>query len=186
MYGDDQHAYPPGVTPGYTQWDLALSSYTGGNGLVNDPAGRTQVFQCPAAVIANQSRQLNYSANPNICKDGLSSLPLRSDTVPRPVDALTAADSIQYQTNGDSHAILWGVRNSHGKEITYNDGTPAEAETPIQVGLDTDRTFAVSDSNGADFRYRHAHNQVEAMFLDGHATALTKGRIPEKLLYTDY
>ena len=106
--------------------------------------------------------------------------------MPRPVEALTAADSIQYQADGASHAILWGVRNSHGKEITYNDGAPADAETLIQVGLDADRDFAVSDSNGADFRYRHARNQVEAMFLDGHATGLAKGRIQEKLLYTDY
>jgi len=186
MYSDDQHNYPPGVVPGYTQWDLALSSYAGGNGVVNDPAGRSQVFQCPAASIANQSRQLNYSANPNICKDGQSSLPLRSDTVPRPVEALTAADSIQYQANGGSHAILWGVLNSHNKEITYNDGSPADAENPIQIGLDIDRALAVTDSQGADFRYRHARSQVEATFLDGHAMALAKGRIQEKLLYTDY
>ena len=144
------------------------------------------MFECPAATIPNQSRQLNYSANPNICKDGQNSLPLHSDSVPRPVEALTAADAIQYQTNGASHAILWGVRNSQNQDVSFNDGLSANGDRPLRASVDLDRSFAVTDPDGADFRYRHAKSQVEAMFLDGHISSLTKGGIHERFLYTNY
>ena len=35
------------------------------------------------------------------------------------------------------------------REISYNDGLPEQAERPVRLGLDVDRTFAVSDPEGA-------------------------------------
>ena len=76
--------------------------------------------------------------------------------------------------------------DSLGREISYNDGLPEQAERPVRLGLDVDRTFTVSDPEGANFRYRHSRAQVEALFTDGHVSALSKGRIKEGNLYTNY
>jgi hypothetical protein len=129
---------------------------------------------------------LNYSANPNVCKDGQNSSPVRADTVLRPVEVLVTADAIQYQTNGDSHAILWGVRNQQGREISFNDAPAMDADLPLRVGLDLDQSFAVNDPNGSDFRYRHGRGTVEGVLLDGHAFAFAKGQVKERHVYTSY
>jgi len=186
IYGDEQRMYPPGVVPGVSQWDLSLSPYALSVGSANSSEKRSKIFECPSAKVANRDRQLNYSANPNICKDSNNSLPAQYDTVSRPADVIAAADAVQYDANGSSHAILWGVQNSLGREISYNDGLPEQAERPVRLGLDVDRTFTVSDPEGANFRYRHSRAQVEALFTDGHVSALSKGRIKEGNLYTNY
>src|SRR6185436_15257746 len=117
LYADDFEYFPAGVLPGITQWDLTLTPYVGGNRelTVADIEGRGAVFACPSAKGASAHRQLNYSANPNVCKDARFGPLVRSSGVPRPTETILAADGIQYRTDGDSHAIFWGLKNSLGQ-----------------------------------------------------------------------
>ena len=186
MYGDDQRVYPPGLIPGTTQWDRLLTPYVGINAAVTLTNSAGLVFQCPSATVQSAAPQLDYSANPNVCKDGGSSPPAKFDSVRRPSLEIGAADAIQYDSNGNSHAMFWGVQNAAGEEITYNDGLPANAQTPIPPGADADRVYNVTDPAGSNFRYRHTGFRVEALMVDGHAAAFAKGQIVEANLYTDY
>jgi prepilin-type N-terminal cleavage/methylation domain-containing protein/prepilin-type processing-associated H-X9-DG protein len=185
LYGDDNQFYPYGVMPGFSQWDLSLGSYAGAGVPPNSPEGRGKIFDCPSAKRPNKARQLNYSANPNVCKDGQSSLPLKADTVPRPSEVLAAVDAIQYAKSGDSHAILWGVKNGTGKEITFNDGAPDKAANGIAPGVDLDREFPVSHADGANLRFRH-NGKANVLFVDGRAQSQKKSEIVEGQFYTNY
>jgi prepilin-type N-terminal cleavage/methylation domain-containing protein/prepilin-type processing-associated H-X9-DG protein len=188
MYCDDTGYYPPGHQDGVTEWERCVAGYVGGS---SDPlAGNTltALFMCPSVKRPNSGLRINYSANPNICreiKSGTEPLPLSAITT-RPSEVITVADAIQYLGDGSSHAILWGVLGSGGSEIYWNNGNPANANAPILVGTDNDQVYATSDPNGSNFRYRHGGNSVNALFADGHAANLVKGQVRDRNLYTNY
>jgi prepilin-type N-terminal cleavage/methylation domain-containing protein/prepilin-type processing-associated H-X9-DG protein len=187
LYADEQEHYPPGRQAGFTQWDLAIGRYTGGREDPNSLDARTALFMCPSARIGNNGTKLNYSANPNVCKEILPGVdPVKANTLRRPTDTLLAADSIQYTADGNAHAILWGVVGSAGTPIYWNNGNSANGGNPIPVGVDRDQMFAVADPSGANFRYRHEGNSVMASFADGHAERMRKGKVLDLHLYTNY
>lgn len=188
LYADDNEGYcPPGRQANVTQWDLCLGRYVGG---ANDPLtldARTALFLCPSAKIQIADKKINYSANPNVCKEIIPGVgPVRANTILRPSDIILAADTIQYTADGNSHAIFWGVVGSGGTPIFWNDGNPANGASPIPIGPDRDQVLATADPAGANFRYRHAGNSVNASFLDGHADHMRKGKILDLNLYTNY
>lgn len=185
LYADDHQYFPYGVLPGVSQWDLILGSYAGAAQPLNSPEGRSPIFQCPSAKLQNRVRALNYSANPNVMKDGKFSLPVRSDTVPRPSEVLAASDSTQYESNGNAHAILWGVRNAAGQEITYNDGNAENGARPVLPGPDRDSVLPVHDPEGAQMRFRH-NGRANAVFVDGRVDPLRKSTLFERHFYTSY
>jgi len=187
MYADDNEYYPPGRQAGVTQWDLCLGGYLGGITDPNDPAARTAVFMCPSAKVNNTGVRLNYSANPNVCKEITPTVgQVSADSIARPADVILAGDSIQYAADGNSHAIFWGALGSSGSPIYWNDGNPANAGAPVPTGGDQDQAYATGDPAGSNFRYRHGGQAANALFLDGHASHLSKGQILDRNLYTDY
>jgi prepilin-type N-terminal cleavage/methylation domain-containing protein len=185
VYSDDFQLLPPGVLPGVAQWDLCLSPYAGANGATITASNRAAVFACPAAKVPNAARQLNYSANPNVCKDERYSGLLRPSSVPRPTETILAADGIQYQANGDAQAIFWAVQNSASKYISYNDGLPGNSGMPILPGPDQDAQLADADPAGANLRYRHS-GRIVALTVAGNAQVFSKGRITEGQVYSNY
>jgi prepilin-type N-terminal cleavage/methylation domain-containing protein/prepilin-type processing-associated H-X9-DG protein len=185
LYADDHRTFPFGVILGYTQWDLSLGSYAGGVVPFNSPEGRSRIFECPSARRPNLGKQLNYSANPNVCKDGNFSDAVRADVISRPSDVLVAADAIQFDSTGDSHAILWGVKTSAGKDISFNDGLEQNGQKPLLPGIDLDREFTVLDPEGSNFRFRH-NSRLNALFVDGRVAGLKKTELVEGRLYTSY
>jgi type II secretory pathway pseudopilin PulG len=187
MYSGDYNFFPAGVMPGVSQWDLSLTPYAGSTSdTTATPDNRGAVFSCPAARARNTvERPLNYSANPNVCKDQRFSGLVAASTVLRPTDTILAADGIQYQTNGDTQAIFWGVQNAAGKYISFNDGLPANSPLAILPGPDLDAQLADTDPNGANLRYRHS-GRVVSLMVAGNAQTYLKGRITEGQVYTDY
>lgn len=186
LYVEDYHYYPPGRQPGVTQWDLCVGTYAGGKQDLMSPEARTKLFMCASAKVRNDGVRLNYSANPNVCKEITATVgPVRPEELRRPSETLVVADSIQYAVDGNSHAIFWGVRGSSGREIYWNDGTEQTGNNPIPLGEDLDREFNTIDPDGANFRYRH-NKQVNALFADGHAEKLAKGKVKDRYLYTNY
>jgi prepilin-type N-terminal cleavage/methylation domain-containing protein/prepilin-type processing-associated H-X9-DG protein len=186
LYADDNEYYPPGRVAGVTQWDLSLAPYVGGGDPLT-PEGRTALYMCPSAKVPNVDIRLNYSANPNVCKEIIPGVgPVRADSLRRPAETIIAADSIQYTVDGNSHAILWGVVGSAGAPIYGNNGTEANSGNPVPVGPDKDQVLPTPDPAGSNFRYRHAGYTVSASFADGHAERLKKGKVLDRNLYTNY
>lgn len=188
LYVEDHEGYlPPGRQAGVTQWDLCVGSYAGGKNDMLSPEARNALFMCPSERVGNDGIRLNYSANPNVCKEITATAgPARGDHISRPADVVIAADSIQYAPDGSSHAILWGVVGSGGSPIYWNDGNPANSESPIPIGADEDKIFAQADPAGANFRYRHGKKSLLALFVDAHVERLNKGKIVDRNLYTNY
>lgn len=187
MYGDDYGCYPPGHLDGVTQWDSCISRYVAGTHGPDDVQARTALFMCPSARKSNSGHALNYSANPNVCKEIKATAgPVPQAALSRAADIIVVADAIQYASDGDSQAILWGVQGSNGSEIYWDNGDPSNAARPIGVGVDKDEDWATSDPNGANFRYRHAGNSVNALFADGHVASFVKGQIQDRNMYTNY
>jgi len=116
MYADENKYYPPGVISGVTQWDLAISPYLGSAGEVTltNAEMRSLIFLCPSAKVTGSDRALNYSANPNVCKDYNFSLLIRADTVPRPSETILSADGIQYKDKWRFARHLLGVEKRSG------------------------------------------------------------------------
>jgi prepilin-type N-terminal cleavage/methylation domain-containing protein len=185
LYADDFQSYPYGVLTGYSQWDLSLGPYAGAGADSTNSQFRSPLFVCPSARVPNRARQLNYSANPNIYKDGSASVSVRAGTVPRPAEVILAADAIQFQTNGDSHAIFWGVFTQNGRSITFNDGIPADAKKLLKPSMDVDHTFDVADQDGANFRFRH-DARLAAALADGHVATQSPRDLVEERIYTNY
>ena len=187
LYVGDYEYYPPGRQAGITQWDLCVGAYAGGKQDMTVPEARTALFMCPSVEIKNVGTQLNYSANPNVLKEVTATVgPTRPDDLKRPSETLIVGDSIQYNTQGSSHALLWGVEGSSRKAIYWNDGQVAQAEEAIPTGADLDEEYATMDPRGANFRYRHRSKQINAAFADGHVSRLNKGKVKDKHLYTNY
>jgi prepilin-type N-terminal cleavage/methylation domain-containing protein/prepilin-type processing-associated H-X9-DG protein len=183
---DNENYYPPGRQAGMTQWDLCIGAIVGGNPDPLTPEARTELFMCPSVKMDNSGTRLNYSANPNVCKEVTPAIgPLHANAIRRPADVIVAADGIQYSADGSSHAILWGVQGSSGRAIYWNDGSPATADNPIPVGADWDDVYSMNDPAGANFRYRHGE-RVSALFVDGHAEIIAKGNVRDGHLYTNY
>jgi prepilin-type N-terminal cleavage/methylation domain-containing protein/prepilin-type processing-associated H-X9-DG protein len=186
MYREDNGFYPPGRQAGVTQWDLCVGPYLGG---AQDPltlAARTELFLCPSSRLRNEGTVLNYSANPNVCKEVTpTSGVVRNDTLPRPTETIVVGDAIQYATDGSAHAIFWGVSGSSGAAIYWNNGNPANAGQPIPVGTDRDGGFALMDPSGSNFRYRHSE-RANLLLGDAHAESLARGRIQDRHVYTNY
>jgi prepilin-type N-terminal cleavage/methylation domain-containing protein len=187
VYSDDFNMFPPGVLPGVTQWDLCLSPYAGSSGdvSVTNAGSRGAIFACPSAKVPNAGQQLNYSANPNVCKDERFSSLVRPSSVPRPTEIIFASDGIQYQANGDAQAIFWAMQNSSGTYISYNNGLAINSGLPILAGPDQDATLADTDPAGANLRYRHSGRMV-ALLVAGNTESYAKGRVTEGQVYTDY
>ena len=187
MYVNDSEYYPPGRLAGVTQWDLCVGGYVGGKSDPLTPEARTPVFKCPSVKINDDGVRLNYSANPNVCKEITATAGVvRANTIQRTSEIIIAGDAIQYAADGSVHAILWGVQGSTGSAIYWNDGDPAKAELPIQVGADADQVLDMADPAGSNFRYRHGIGGVNALFGDGHANPMTKGKVQNRNLYTNY
>lgn len=188
LYIDDYESYyPPGRQANVTQWDLCVGGYVGGQQDPTSPNARTGLFMCPSARFNNGDLRLNYSANPNVCKEVTAVVrPVPAAAVTRPVDTIIVADAIQYDADGNSHAIFWGVVGSGGSPIYWNDGKPATADAPIPVGADTDGTLGMNDPAGSNFRYRHAGDAINALMADGHVERLAKGKVRDRHLYTNY
>ena len=185
-YADDYEYYPPGREAGVTQWDLCVGTYLGGKADPLSPEARTELFMCPSAKAKNSGTVLNYSANPNVCKEVTPAVgPVRADTIERTADVLMVTDGIQYAADGSSHAILWGVTGSSGAAIYWNDGTPANADAAIPVGPDHDGVFGATDPAGSNLRYRHSE-KVNALLADGHVESFVRGRVRDRNVYTRY
>lgn len=187
MYVNDSGYYPPGHSAGVTEWDLCVGTYAGGGNDPMDPAARSQVFMCPSVVVGDNGIRLNYSANPNVCKEITAGAgPVKADSAARLADIIFAADAIQYTVDGSSQAIFWGVQGSSGSFIYWNDGNSANNGSPIQVGADTDKVLADTDPSGSNFRFRHGGNCAMTLFGDGHVSRIKKGQILDGNVYTDY
>jgi prepilin-type N-terminal cleavage/methylation domain-containing protein/prepilin-type processing-associated H-X9-DG protein len=187
LYSDDHEHFPPGRIAGYTQWDLCIGVYAGGKEGPFSPEARTALFMCPSVRIRNNGTRLNYSANPNVCKEVKENVgQVKPAELRRPAETITVGDSIQYSPDGDSHAIFWGVEGNRGKAIYWNDGQEENANDTIREGADVDGPVDASDPSGASFRYRHGSEQVNALFADGHAERIAKGKVREKNVYTNY
>jgi prepilin-type N-terminal cleavage/methylation domain-containing protein/prepilin-type processing-associated H-X9-DG protein len=185
-YADDYEYYPPGRQAGVTQWDLCVGVYVGGKPDPLSPEARTALFICPSAKRANSGTILNYSANPNVCKEVTATVgPVKADSITRLSEVIFATDGIQYAADGSSHAIFWGVQGSSGSAIYWNDGNPANSSAPIPVGPDKDGVFALTDLAGANLRYRHAE-KVNALFGDNHVEGVARGQVRDRNIYTCY
>jgi prepilin-type N-terminal cleavage/methylation domain-containing protein/prepilin-type processing-associated H-X9-DG protein len=186
MYVEDNGYFPPGRQAGVTQWDLCVGPYVGGKSNPLTLEARTRLFACPSAKIGTNSVVLNFSANPNVCKEITSNAgAIRANNVPRPVEILVVGDAIQYTAQGDSHAIFWGVNGSAGTPIDLNDGNVSNGSSPIPVGPDEDKVLATADPLGSNFRYRHGLG-VNGLFADGHVTRIGKGKVLDRNLYINY
>ncbi len=186
MYTDETGYYPPGHIAGVTQWDLCVGPYVGGKNNPLIPEARTAVFMCPSVRVGDVGTQLNYSANPNVCKEITPAAgQVKADTLRRAADTIVVSDAIQYSSDGSSHAIFWGVQGSDGEFIYWNNGDPANAGKPIPLGADVDKAFATSDPTGSNFRYRHSEG-VNALMGDGHEEHFRKGSIQDRNVYTCY
>ncbi len=187
LYTDDHDLYPPGRIAGFTQWDLCVGMYAGGKESPFTPEARTALFMCPSVKIRNNGTRLNYSANPNVCKEVKENVgQVRPNELKRPAEIIIAGDASQYTADGDSHAILWGVQGSRGKEIYWNDGEERNAGDAIRTGTDTDGPFDAMDPSGAGFRYRHGSEQANLIFADGHVERIGKGKVRDRNVYTNY
>jgi prepilin-type N-terminal cleavage/methylation domain-containing protein/prepilin-type processing-associated H-X9-DG protein len=186
MYVDDNKLYPPGRQAGVTQWDLCLGNYAGSKASPLTPEARTKLFMCPSATLKDGGTVLNYSANPSVCKEVTATVAAApANSVKRTSETIVAADSIQYASDGSSHAISWGTQGSSGAFVYWNDGDPANAEKPIQVGPDSDTLYNVMDPAGANFRYRHSE-RLNGLVADGHVESIAKGKMRDKHVYTNY
>lgn len=187
MYVNDSGFYPPGHIAGVTEWDLCVGTYAGG---VNNPlaiGARSKIFMCPSVSVADQNIALNYSANPNVCKEITAAAgQVRENLVRRANEIIVAADAIQYTTDGNTHAIFWGVQDSTGADINLDNGNPTKADEPILQGQDKDKVYSVSDSNGSNIRYRHGKTGANFLFADGHAERLSKGKVLNRNFYKNY
>ena len=186
LYADDNGYFPPGRQAGNTQWDFYVGSYIGGKSDFTTVASRAKVFACASAKSNTNAFVLNYSANPNVCKEiTAETLPIRPNTIARPAEVLIASDAIQYSPQGDSHAILWGVNGSSGSPVYWNNGNVSQGNYPIGLGSDQDETYATTDPAGSNFRYRHSLG-INGMFADGHVVRIGKGKVLDRNLYINY
>jgi len=187
LYIQDYGYYPPGREKDVTQWDLCVGTYAGGKADLLSLDARTALFACPSARVPNQKIALNFSANPNICREIVPGKgPANQDEIKRPTESIVLADAIQYAPDGNSHAIFWGALGSNGTAIYWNDGLESAADAIAPASPDEDKVYDVNDPTGANLRFRHASKQVNAWFADGHVASVTKGRIRDRNLYTDY
>ena len=188
LYVDEYDSYyPPGREAGVTQWDLCVGAYVGGSSDPTALEARTRIFMCPSVKVINRDIRLNYSANPNVCKEVAGNIgAVRSLLVTRTADTIVVADAIQYAADGSAHAIFWGVNGSGNSPIYWNDGKPENADAAIPVGADKDTTLDVSDPAGSNFRYRHNNGAANALVADGHVGSFTKGRIRDRHVYINY
>jgi prepilin-type N-terminal cleavage/methylation domain-containing protein/prepilin-type processing-associated H-X9-DG protein len=187
MYvNDNSEFYPPGHKANVTQWDLCVGPYAGGQNNPLDPSARTKLFMCPSVVVDDSGVKLNYSANPNVCKEitaGISQV--KGSQLHRLDELLIVSDAIQYTSDGNSQAIFWGVKGSSGAYISLNNGNSVNADLPVQPGLDLDQVLIDTDPNGSNFRFRHGKAAM-SLFGDGHADRIKKDKVLDRNLYTDY
>jgi prepilin-type N-terminal cleavage/methylation domain-containing protein/prepilin-type processing-associated H-X9-DG protein len=187
LYVDDHNYYPPGRLAGFTQWDLCVGTYAGGKNDALSLEARSALFMCPSVKVSNKGTRLNYSANPNVCKEIKENVWLvGAAELRRPMDTIIVADAIQYSVEGDSHAIYWGVKGSAGSAIYWNDGKEKHGDRPIDPGQDLDQAFETSDPAGSNFRYRHGNKEITALFVDTHAARINKSKVRDRNLYTNY
>jgi prepilin-type processing-associated H-X9-DG protein len=165
-----------------------VGTYAGGKPDLLSTDARTPLFACPSSIVPNKSLRLNFGANPNICREVTATKgPAAPDEIKRPSESIVIGDAIQYTPDGDSHAILWGVLGSNGTAIYWNNGLEANADSFVPVGEDTDKVLNENDPAGSNFRYRHGGlKQINAWFADGHVQHVTKGKIKDRHLYTNY
>ena len=185
-YSDDHEYFPPGRQAGVTQWDLCVGAYLGGNLDPLTPEARTDLFMCPSTTAHNLGTVLNYSANPNVCKEVTATIgPVPANGLMRASEIIVAADAIQYSSDGSSHALFWGVQGSSGSAIYWNDGNPQNGGAPIPVGPDRDVVLDANDPSGSHFRYRHS-GKVNSLFGDGHVEGIAKGQVRDRNVYSRY
>jgi prepilin-type processing-associated H-X9-DG protein len=186
--GDNDEYFPPGRQAGMTEWNLCVGTYVGG---VNNPlslSARSKVFLCPSARKDNVGLALNYSANPNLCKEITAGVgPVKTTAIKRGSDTLLAADAIQYAADGSAHAIFWGVLDSAGTSVSLDNGAASQADQPIGLGQDADNVYGTTDANGSNLRYRHSGDKGgNVLFADGRAEFVKKGRVLNRNFYKNY
>jgi prepilin-type N-terminal cleavage/methylation domain-containing protein len=187
LYIDDHGYYPPGHLAGFTQWDLCVGPYVGGKQDPLTPEARTALFMCPSVKVANTATRLNYAANPNVCREIRENVgSARAADLRRPAESIIIGDAIQYSQDGASQALFWGALGSNGKAIYWNDGVEQNADLGINAGLDNDEMLDVNDPAGANLRYRHGSRQVTSLFGDTHVERITKGKVKDRHVYTNY
>jgi len=187
LYIDDHEHFPPGRIDNFTQWDLCIGMYVGGKEGSLSPEARTALFMCPSVKTKNVGTRLNYSANPNVCKEIREGIGfVKPGELRRPTDTIVVGDGIQYTPSGDSHAILWGVQGSSGREIYWNDGDESKSNSPIREGSDVDGPVEPADPTGSNFRYRHGGGGANLLFADAHVERLNKGKVRDRHVYTNY
>ncbi|MGI8966118.1 MAG: H-X9-DG-CTERM domain-containing protein [Limisphaerales bacterium] len=150
------------------------------------PPIRGKAIICPSVTQRNSGPVLNYSANPNVCKEltaGATVVPPSS--IKRTSGIMVVADGIQYGPDGSSHAIFWGAQGSSGQFIYWNNGSLADADKPIPVGVDQDAIYNAMDTSGANFRYRHSQ-RINGLMADGHVESIAKGKVRDRHVYTVY
>ena len=185
-YIEDYHYYPPGREAGVTQWDLCVGAYAGGKEMWTQEA-RTALFVCPSVSRANKEVRLNYSANPNVCREVTKDKgPAAPDEIRRPTESIVYTDGIQYTEDGSSHAMFWGMVGSKGTAIYWNDGAESDADKITPDGPDEDKITEVMDPAGANPRFRHGAGHINAAFADGHVSHVKKGRVRDRNVYTNY
>jgi prepilin-type N-terminal cleavage/methylation domain-containing protein/prepilin-type processing-associated H-X9-DG protein len=187
LYVDNHNYYPPGRLAGFTQWDLCVGVYAGGKDDPLTPEARSALFMCPSVKVPNKGTQLNYSANPNVCKEVKENVWLVGPgELRRPMETILVGDAIQYTADGNAHAIFWGVTGSSGSAIYWNDGKEENGDSPIDSGVDIDQAFDTNDPAAGNFRYRHGNKELSALFADGHVSRIAKGKVRDRQVYTDY
>lgn len=186
--GDNDDFFPPGRKAGVTEWDLCVGTYAGGENNPLAVTARSKVFMCPSVLMVNQGVGLNYSANPNVCKEITpGNGQVKANSIRRLNESIIVADAIQYASDGSSHAIFWGVQDSTGTLVSFDNGNPAKADEPIGLGQDADKVYPVTDSNGSNIRYRHGGKAgANILFGDSHAEFTKKGRVLNRNFYKNY
>lgn len=186
MYVEDHNYYPPGRVAGSTQWDLCVGTYAGGKGTPFSLEARTSLFMCPTAKTQGTNTQLNYSANPNVCKEIVANVDYARPTdIKRPSNIFIAADAIQYTSDGASHAIFWGVEGSSGSAVYWNNGNESNQESLVRLGRDADQIYSTTDPAGSNLRYRH-NVTANAIFTDGHVKHVKRNAVVDGNFYTNY
>ena len=175
LYGDEFGVYPPGYT-GPGDFTFVLSPYLSKDAKVyGEEEKRSPVIQCPSRTIQPSALTANYSAHPRVLvHTAYGETQIRYGSLTRPSDTLILADAIQLP-EGRALATLVDVAG------ISTDGTAANAENPVPVGLDMD---GISSGVG-NLRYRHG-DRANLLFADGHVEAIRKGALREGHIKTNY
>lgn len=157
---------PPSGHADSPQWALAITPYAG------DAKKRQSIFVCPDCVVPVKDATGNeiavtYGMHGGLMPKGGTSVRLHS--ISRAHEVILAADMCQNPGNkGWSPFSIENPAVFKGGGRSGNDGLDLQA--PITTTVDADT------GNSPWIRYRHK-GKAHAVMCDGHAQALTKGKV---------